>query len=115
MKGIRCSALQNDFRGLKDDAQYQTFTARYNKLKDNYRTLIVQGILKPVSIFKRKISQLESDTNNIDHKGDRYAGRETGKGWGSEDSVEVVEDTVETVAAEILLGTVDEEVVEEEV
>ena len=80
VKGIQCTALQNDFRGLKDDPKYSTFTALYNKLNENYRTLISQGILKPVSVFKRKISQVDTDTNTGRGFGRGRRGRGFGRG-----------------------------------
>ena len=64
MKGVQCTSLQNDFQGLKDDPRYKTFTVTYNKINENYRTLIDQGILKPVSVFKHRIAQLGSDPNS---------------------------------------------------
>ena len=82
MKGIRCTSLQNDFRGLKDDPKYSTFTAMYNKINENYRTLIDQGILKPVSIFKRRIAQLGSDPNHNPRGGRAFRGRGHGFGRG---------------------------------
>ena len=84
MKGVRCTALQNDFRGLKDDPLYKTFTAMYNKINENYRTLIDQGILKPVSVFKRRIAQLGSDPNSNPRGGRAYRGRgrDFGRGRG---------------------------------
>ena len=77
MAGIRCTKLQNDYRNLKDDLRYSTFTTLYNKLNENYRTLINQKILKPVSIYKRKISQLGSDSNSPSRggRGGRHGGR----------------------------------------
>ena len=40
MKNIKCSNLQNNYRNLKDIPLYQSFTAMYNKLNENYRTMI---------------------------------------------------------------------------
>ena len=83
MKGVRCRELQNDFRGFKDDPHYNTFTTMYNKLNENYRHLVDQGILKPVSLFKRKISQIDIDVNTTDG-GRRFGGRfkQGGRGRG---------------------------------
>ena len=67
MKNIKCSHLQNDYRNLKDGAMYQNFTVMYNKLNENYRTMIQQGIIKPISIFKRKINSMDSNGANNDH------------------------------------------------
>ena len=74
MKNIKCSYLQNDYRSIKD--QYQNFTAFYNKMNKNYRTLIQQGLIKPVSIFKRKISQVDTSDNS-------GRGRSGGRGRGT--------------------------------
>ena len=88
MKNIKCSLLQNDYRALKDLPQYQTFTAFYNKMNENYRTLIQQGLLKPVSIFKRKISQVETSDYGGRGRGrggrgrSNYRGRGRGRGRG---------------------------------
>ena len=73
--GIRCTSLQNDFWGLKDNPQYNTFTAMYNEINENYRTLIAQGILEPVSIYKRGIAQLGSDPNHNPRGDSAYRGR----------------------------------------
>ena len=73
MKEIRCSHLQNDYRVIKDVPEFSTFTAFYNKMNENYRMLIDQKIIRPVSILKRKISQMDSD---------RFAGRSGGRGRG---------------------------------
>ena len=62
MKGIRCSHLQNDFRMIRDNGAYATFTSFYNKINENYRMLVDQKIIKPASILKRKISQVDTDT-----------------------------------------------------
>ena len=76
MKNIKCSLLQNDYRAIKDIPQYQNFTAFYNKMNENYRTLIQQGLLKPVSIYKRKISQVDtSDSGRGRGRGGRGRGR----------------------------------------
>ena len=74
MAGIRCTKLQDDYRNIKDDPRYQNFTSFYNKMHENYRTLIDQKIIKPVSIYKRKISSLEHDDNR--------SGRGRGRGRG---------------------------------
>ena len=79
MGGIRCSKLQDDYRGLKDDARYNTFSAFYNKIAENYRTLVAQKIIKPVSIYKRKISSLTNDDSGGRGKG-RGRGRGNGRG-----------------------------------
>ena len=80
MKGVKCSHLQNDHRQIKDLPQYATFTAFYNKINENYRTLIDQNIIRPASILKRKISQL--DTNGAGRLGYRNSGRGRGRGRG---------------------------------
>ena len=64
MAGIRCVELQNNFRHLKDDPVYGTFTSLYHKINENYRLLIKQGIIKPGSVFKRRIAQLDADPFN---------------------------------------------------
>ena len=66
MKVIKCTQLQDEYRGIKDDASYHNFTAFYNKMNENYRMLIAQKIIKPVSIFKRKINHMDrgNDGNN---------------------------------------------------
>ena len=84
MKGIRCIELQNDFRTIRDDPRYDTFTKLYNKLNENYRTMIAQGILKPVSIFKRKISQVDSDQGGRGPGGQYGGGRGRDRGRGSQ-------------------------------
>ena len=61
MGGIRCNKLQDDYRGMKDDPCYNTFTSFYNKIAENYRTLVAQKIIKPVSIYKRKINSMTGD------------------------------------------------------
>ena len=67
MKVIKCTQLQDEYRGIKDDASYHNFTAFYNKMNENYRMLIAQKIIKPVSIFKSKINHMDSvnDGNNF--------------------------------------------------
>ena len=67
MKNIKCSNLQNYYRNLKDSPLYQSFTCMYNTLNENYRTMIQQGILKPVSVFKRKINTVDSNGGNNPH------------------------------------------------
>ena len=79
MKNIKCSVLQNDYRAIKDTPQYQNFTAFYNKMNENYCTLIQQGLLKPVSIFKRKISQVDTSDGG---RGRGRGGRGRGQGSG---------------------------------
>ena len=59
---------------------YATSTAFYNKINENYRTLIDQNIIRPASILKRKISQL--DTNGTGRLGYRNSGRGRGRGRG---------------------------------
>ena len=56
----------------------------YNKINKNYRTLIDQGILKPVSVFKRRIAQLGSDPNTKPRGGRAYrgCGRDFGRSRG---------------------------------
>ena len=78
MKGIKCTHLQNDYRQIKDLPQYSTFTAFYNKINENYRTLIDQKIIRPASVMKRKISQVE--TTYGDNQGFRGGGRRGGRG-----------------------------------
>ena len=81
MKGVRCNDLQNDYRTLKDDPRYDTFTTFYNKLNENYRTMCSQGILKPVSVYKRKLSQMSSDRGRGSRSTrGRGARRRTGRG-----------------------------------
>ena len=58
MKEIKYTQLQDDYRVIKDDAKYQNSTAFYNKMNENYRIIIEQKIIKPVSIFKRKINHM---------------------------------------------------------
>jgi hypothetical protein len=85
MAGIRCSKLQDDYRGIKDDPRYQNFTSFYNKMNENYRTLIDQKIIKPVSIYKRKIGSMTNEDNKGRGRG-RHGrggrGREGGRGYG---------------------------------
>ena len=73
MQGVRCSQLQDDFRTMKSDPRYNTFTTFYNKISENYRMLIDQEIIRPASVFKRKISQ-------VSNGGGR--GRGSGRGRG---------------------------------
>lgn len=81
MKGVRCTALQNDYRQIKDLPQYATFTAFYNKINENYRTLVDQKILKPASILKRKISQVDTNSEQRNtYRGGRGTGRSGGRG-----------------------------------
>ena len=75
MKGIKCSALHNDYRMLKDRPEYvESFAAFYNKLNENYRMLCQQGIITPANPHKRRISELESDYSS--------RGRGNGRGRG---------------------------------
>ena len=68
---------------MKDMPQYQNFTAFYNKINENYRTLIQQGLLKPVSIYKRKISQVgTSEGGRGRGRGGRGRGRGRDQGRG---------------------------------
>ena len=59
MKGIKCTQLQDDYLGIKDDAIYQNFIALYNKMNENHRMIVEQKIIKPVRIFKRKINHMD--------------------------------------------------------
>ena len=86
MKNIKCSNLQNDYRNLKDSSLYQSFTAMYNKLNENYRTMIQQGILKPVSVFKREIKAVDSNGGNEPHQGGSGRGYGRGRGRGGRES-----------------------------
>ena len=79
MGGIRCNKLQDDYRGMKDDPRYNTFTSFYNKIAENYRTLVAQKIIKPVSIYKRKINSM---TGEHQDGGGRGRGRSRGRGNG---------------------------------
>ena len=63
IKVIKCTQLQYDYRGIKDDSRYHNFTAFYNKTNENYRMLIEQKIVKPVRIFKRKINHMDHGNN----------------------------------------------------
>ena len=72
MDGIKCGKLQDDYRGMKDDPRYTTFSAFYNKIAENYRTLVAQKIIKPISIYKCKISSLTNEEG----------GRGSGRGRG---------------------------------
>ena len=78
MKGVKCSHLQNDYCQIKDLPQYATFPAFYNKINENYRTLIDKKIIRPASILKRKISQLDTKATG------RLGNRNTGRGRGQE-------------------------------
>jgi hypothetical protein len=80
MKGIKCTHLQNDYRQVKDLPQYATFTSFYNKINENYRTLIDQKIIRPASVMKRKISQV--DTTHVEQFSFRGGGRRGGRGRG---------------------------------
>ena len=77
MNGIRCTKLQDDYRGMRDDNRYLTFSAFFNKIAENYRTLVAQKIIKPVSIYKRKINSLTNEDS-----GGRGRGRGRGRGNG---------------------------------
>ena len=81
MGGIRCNKLQDDYRGMKDDPRYNTFTSFYNKIAENYRTLVAQKIIKPVSIYKRKINSMTGDHQDGGNRG-RGRGRGRGNGRG---------------------------------
>ena len=87
MTGVRCSKLQDDYRGLKDDPKYQTFSSFYNKIAENYRTLVAQKIIKPVSIYKRKINSVLQDDQGGRGRGrgrGRFGGRgDGGRGYGN--------------------------------
>ena len=78
MKGIKCTHLQNDYRQIKDLPQYSTFTTFYNKINEIYRTLIDQKIIRPASVMKRKISQVE--TTHEDNQVYRGGGRRGNRG-----------------------------------
>ena len=69
MEGIRCEKLQNIF--VSGDYDGMTFTKFYNDMHEKYRRLIALKQIQPVSIFKRKISQV----------GTNYQGRR-GRGRG---------------------------------
>ena len=58
IKGIKCTQLQYDCSDIEDDAIYQHFTVLYNKMNENYRMLIDQKIIKPVSISRSKINHM---------------------------------------------------------
>ena len=58
----------------------------YNKLNEKYRTMIQQGILKPVSVFKRKINAVDSNGGNGPHRGGRGSGYGQGRGKGGRGS-----------------------------
>ena len=50
-------------------------------MNENYRTLIQQGLLKPVSVFKRKISQVDSSNGGRGRdRGGRGRGQVRGRG-----------------------------------
>ena len=79
MKGIRCSALHNDYRMIKDRPEYvESFTAFYNKLNENFRMLCQQGIVKPANPNKRRISELGTDYSSRGHGRGRGRGRGRG-------------------------------------
>ena len=84
MKGIKCIQLQDDYSGIKDDDRYHNFTAFDNKSNENYRMLIDQKVIEPVSIFKRKINHTDHGNNgNNGGRGVHDRGRFGGKGrWG---------------------------------
>ena len=75
MKGVRCTELQNDYHTLCNNPRYSTFTSMHNKLNENYRTLIDQEILKPVGVYKRKVSQMNLDSNKRDRGLHKLGGR----------------------------------------
>lgn len=77
MNGIRCNKLQDDYRGMKDNARYEAFSAFFNKIAENYRTLFAQKIIKPVSIYKRKINSVTNDDSS-----ERGRGRGRGRVYG---------------------------------
>lgn len=76
MKNVQCPSLQNDYRNIKDTPPYNVnFTAFYNKLNENYRMLIQQGIIKPATVNRRRnISQVDSN------RGGRGRGGRGGRG-----------------------------------
>jgi len=87
MKGIKCTQLQDDFRNIKDDPRYQSFTSFYNKMNENYRMLVEQKIIKPISVFKRKINQFGTEVEDTRGRGrgrlgGRGRGRFNGRGRG---------------------------------
>ena len=59
MKGIYCTQLQDDYRGIKDGAIHQNFIALYNKMNENNRMIVEQKFVKLVRIFKRKINHMD--------------------------------------------------------
>lgn len=73
MKNVQCASLQNDYRNIKDTPPYnQNFAAFYNKMNENYRMLIQQGIICPASLNRRRnISQIDVNHN----RGGRGCGR----------------------------------------
>lgn len=73
MKNVQCAPLQHDYRNIKDTPPYnQNFAAFYNKMNENYRMLIQQGIVKPASLNRRRnISQVDANHN----RGGRGRGR----------------------------------------
>lgn len=82
MSGIRCSQLLNDYRQIKDLPTYtNSFAAFYNKINENYRMLIEQKIIKPISLNRRRISQVTS--NRGGGHGGRGRGGRGGRGGRS--------------------------------
>ena len=59
MEGIRCEKLQSIF--VSGDYDGMTFTKFYNDMHEKYRRLVALKQIKPASILKRKISQVDTD------------------------------------------------------
>ena len=100
---MKCTQLQDDYFGIKDDARYHNFTAFCNKMNENHSIIIEQKTRKPMSIFKSKTNHMDL-RNNGDNGGQggrgrgRFCGRchggrsggrgrgrirQGGRGWGS--------------------------------
>lgn len=76
MNNIQCTPLQHDYRNIKDTPPYNSdFTAFYNKLNENYRMMVQQGIVKPATLNRRRnVSQVDTT------RGGRGRGGRGGRG-----------------------------------
>lgn len=73
MSGIRCEKLKSIF--INGNFDGYSFTQFYNYINEKYRRLVAEKMIRPASIYKRKISQMDSDNHS-------YSGRGRGRGRG---------------------------------
>ena len=75
-------------------------------MNKNYRTLIQKGLIKPVSIFKRNISQVDTSDNSGCGRG--RGGR--GRGRGRTNNISAFQSTVRKILSKPIVGKHDKSI-----